>query len=121
MLLQLEKCFFKHSCISDEKWLSSVIDDNFTECGSSGCLYDKHNTVKDLLLCSSDRSIQIYNFICRNIDENTYLVNYITKSENGELYFRVSVWSNLKSEKFEPKLFYHQSTKLNENPDLTEF
>ena len=40
-LLSLEKDFFKLSYMSDKKWLSDIIHDDFIECGKSGDLFDK--------------------------------------------------------------------------------
>ncbi|MBQ8043975.1 MAG: nuclear transport factor 2 family protein [Clostridia bacterium] len=116
-ILFLEKSLFKHEYISNGKWLENTIHDKFAECGKSGLLYNKKGIVKFLLSCSQDRDITICNFECEKVDDNTWLVHYITKSNNGELYYRTSIWvkdNNL-------KLLYHQATKLNVDVELTEF
>lgn len=115
-ILFLEKSFILKECMSNKEWLDNIIHDNFIECGKSGLLFDKKGTVEFLLSCNDNRDITIYNFECQNIDNNTWLVHYITKSD-VELYYRTSIWGMDKN----LKLLYHQATKLNEQVELTKF
>lgn len=112
-LLRLEKDFFKLSCISDRNWLENIIHDSFTECGKSGLLFDKQQTVQDLLNCTADRNIDIYNFECSAVDEKTWIVHYITCSD-GRQYYRTSLWVMEDT----LRLYFHQASELNMKIDL---
>ena len=116
-LLSLEKRLFMHKYISDKNWLDNTIHEDFLECGKSGLIYNKKGTMEFLLSCTEDRDIKIYNFEYKKIDYNTYLIHYITKANNEELYYRTSVWVMDKN----LKLLYHQATKLNIVVNLAEF
>lgn len=107
-LLSLEKDFFKLSCISSREWLDAVLHDDFSEVGKSGILFDKEETMEGLLSCKSDRDIVIYNFCCEEIGENSWMVHYVTESEDGLIY-RTSIWSK----ETRMQLRFHQATKLN--------
>lgn len=109
-ILQLEKDLFKHEKISDINWLNNTIDDNFVECGKSGILFNKKETIEDLSKCTKDRDITIYNYTYSQIDNNTYLVHYVTNS-NNEYYYRTSIWINNNG----LKLLFHQASKLNDD------
>lgn len=109
-LLELEKSFFKYECISNRTWLESTIHDDFTECGKSGMLFNKQDTIESLLECKEDRNIEIYNFNCRRLDNNCWLVNYITITDEGQKYYRTSVWAGNEN----LQLYFHQATLLNE-------
>ncbi len=106
-LLTLEKDFFNLQYISDREWLDKILHDDFRECGRSGKLFDKFDTMEELLQCDSDRDIVICGFECVEINSNSWLVHYITEIE-GKQYYRTSVWVR------EPdmKLFFHQATEL---------
>ncbi len=115
-ILTLEKNLFKLEYISNKEWLEKTIDDKFIECGKSGYLFHKKDTIDSLLVCKEDRSITIYNYEYQQIDEKTYLIHYITKSQD-KIYYRTSIWtmdSNL-------KLLYHQATEFKENITLIEY
>lgn len=112
-LLDLEKCFFKLEYISDRVWLNTVLHNNFCECGKSGILFDKKETVESLLSCSEGRDITIYNFEYRPITDKCYLVHYITQS-GSEKYYRTSVWVMEDS----LKLFFHQASRLNSDVEV---
>lgn len=107
-LLELEQAFFKKQYISDPEWLNATLHEDFTECGKSGILFGKKEVMESLLSCAADRDIVIYNFSCEQIDENSWMVHYITESE-GEHYYRTSIWS--RGEQLQ--LRFHQATKLN--------
>lgn len=110
-LLELEKSFFRHCCISDRDWLEQTIHNDFVECGKSGILFNKQDTIQSLLECKTDRNIDIYNFNCCKIDDKSWIVHYITIADNGRKYYRTSVW--LKNKKLQ--LYFHQATSLNED------
>ena len=116
-LLELEKMLFDYSYISDRAWLENTIHDDFAECGRSGMLFNKHDVIQSLLECKESRKIEIYNFACRRIDEKSWLVNYITMTDDGQKYFRTSVWVEHKK----MQLFFHQATVLNEDIDLIKY
>ena len=114
-ILELEKSLFKLEYTSDENYLNKILHDNFLECGKSGFLFNKEITVKELLECTEDRNITIYNFTCEQIDNNTYLIHYVTISNNKK-YYRTSIWK----EENNLKLIYHQATEFNEDINLIE-
>ncbi len=113
-LLELEKSFFKHSCISDRAWLERTIHRDFIECGKSGMLFNKQDTIQSLLECKTDRKIEIYNFICRKFDDKSWIVHYITRTDQDQKYYRTSIWVGHKN----MQLYFHQATILNEEIDL---
>lgn len=115
-ILTLEKNLFKLEYISNKEWLEKIIDNNFSECGKSGYLFYKKDTIESLLECTEDRPIKIYNYEYKKIDEKTYLVHYITKSQD-KIYYRTSIWIN----NLELKLLYHQATEFHEKIDLIEY
>jgi len=113
-ILELEKSLFKVEYMSDYNYLDNIIADNFKECGKSGYLFDKKGTIDFLLSVKEDRKIDIYNFECEEITEESWLVHYITKNDTGELIYRTSIWvmkENL-------KLLYHQASVLKEEIKL---
>ena len=114
-LLSLEKSLFNLAYISDRKWLSAIIHDDYEECGKSGTLFNKDDVISALLSCESDRDITIYNFKFRELNKHCWIVNYITESENN-LYYRTSVWT----EGSHIQLRFHQASKLSGSVDLTK-
>jgi hypothetical protein len=114
-ILELEKNLLKYEYISNKDFLEKTIHDNFLECGKSGMLFNKEVTVNELLSCKEDRNIKIYNFTCEQIDANTYLIHYITISNDKE-YYRTSIWTKENN----LKLLYHQATEYNEDTILIE-
>lgn len=106
-LLELENSLFKLKYISDRKWLDITLHNDFRECGKSGRLFNKQETMESLIKFTSDRDIKIFDFECRNITDTSYLVHYITKSDNKR-YYRTSVW--VKEDGL--KLLFHQATEL---------
>lgn len=108
LLLELENRFFQHSYISDRDWLEQTLHENFLECGKSGRLFHKADTVNSLLQCKEDRQIQIEDFQCSKISSNTWIVHYLTGSSEGEPVFRTSIWIK----KHTLQLYFHQATKI---------
>ncbi len=110
ILLDLEKCFFKLKYTSDRAWLNKTLHDDFRECGKSGNLFNKQETVEGLLSCTEDRDIAVYNFEYNEAGDNCWLAHYITKN-NGDMYYRTSVW--VKNPAGNIQLLFHQATLLN--------
>lgn len=109
ILLELEKSFFKYEYISDRQWLSDILHPDFLECGKSGLLYTKEDTVEALLSCEEDRDIEILNFQWAQLAAGCFLVNYITESENIA-YYRTSLW--VWEDRL--RLRFHQASGLSE-------
>lgn len=112
----LEKAFFEYVYTSDEDWLDQTLSDSFKECGKSGYVSDKRKTMDDLLSLRENREIVIYNFECEAITEDSWIVHYITKTEQEEMIFRTSIWvldGNV-------KLFFHQASLLKEQVQLVQ-
>lgn len=91
-ILELEKRFFKKEYTSNIAWIQEVVDDGFIECGKSGKFFNKKQTINNLSKLPTDRLIDIYNYDCKKIDNNTYIVYYITKTGEGKNVFRTSLW-----------------------------
>ncbi len=108
-ILSLEKKFFSYNYISDKNWLEQILHDDFIECGESGLLSDKQDTVMSLLQCKQDRKISIYNYDCCQIDRKSWIVHYVTLSAENKKYFRMSIWVDQDG----LRLYYHQATLLN--------
>lgn len=115
-LLTLEKNFFQLDYISDPQWLDSILHTDFLECGKSGLLYDKAETIHALLTYRENRTIAIYNFECNALSSNCWMVHYITKDQAENLVYRTSIW--LKEEHFQ--LRFHQASILNTEISLIE-
>ncbi len=116
-VLELEKSLFKHEYMSDVTYLNEIIDDHFMEVGKSGKKYNKKDVIHDLSLVKEDRKITIYNFTCEKLSEDIYLIHYITKSNEGNIY-RTSIW---RKEYDRVKILFHQASLYRENVDLTEY
>lgn len=114
-LLKLEKAFFKIDNITNEKWLSSILHDNFKELGCSGVVYYKQDVIDAFSSFNSSREIVIYNFEYLQINSNCWMVHYITKKK-GEMFYRTSIW--LKEDAL--KIIFHQASKLHHTCILKE-
>lgn len=115
-ILELEKSLFKYEFISDIEYLNKIIDDKYVEVGKSGRKFLKNEVIKDLSILKQDRKISIYNFTCDKIGEKIYLIHYITKN-NEENIYRTSIW---KKENDEIKIIFHQASLYKEEIDLVE-
>lgn len=104
-LLALEKDFFRLERISDRNWLDSVLDSAFEECGKSGRLFGREETIRALLRCTADRPIALYSFTCAPVGAGCWLVHYLTR-EDGRLYYRTSLWVG----EDHPRLRFHRAT-----------
>lgn len=116
-ILELEKSLFKLEYMKNLDYLNKIIDDNYEEVGKSGILFNKKDVIRDLLKFEEDRKITIYNFKCRKIDENLWLVHYLTKSDN-KYFYRTLIWNK---ENDILKIIYHQASEYNEKIILEEF
>lgn len=115
-LLSLEKDFFKYDKITDRKWLDAVLHDNYREVGKSGIIFYKKDTINALLEATTDRNITIFNFDFEELKTDCWIVHYITRDNNDELFYRTSIWvkeNNL-------KLIFHQASRLKSSLDLEE-
>ena len=115
-ILELEKSLFKLEYMSNRDYLNEIIDDSYLELGKSGNFIDKDLVINELVNLKEDRSIDIYNYICNQIDNNTYLVHYITIS-NNQLFYRTSIWKK----QYKYKLLFHQASLIYDKVDLIKF
>ena len=115
-ILNLEKSLFKYEYMSNIEYLNSIIDDTYKELGKSGKMYNKEDVIKELSNLNSDRDIKIYNYECNSISDNIWLVHYITKNENINV-FRTSIWKNDNS----LKIIFHQASEYKDNIQLKEY
>ena len=95
---------------------SLVIDDTYEEIGKSGSIYNKKDVIQELNNLKEDRNIEIYNFKCNKISNNIYLVHYITKNNDKNIY-RTSIWK----EENNLKIIFHQASEYKENIELEKF
>lgn len=116
-ILELEKSLFKYEFMSDITYLNEIIDDNYVEVGKSGKKFNKKDVINDLSILKEDRKITIYNFTCDKIEEDIYLIHYITKNNNDNIY-RTSIW---KKEYDKIKIIFHQASLYRENVNLIEY
>ncbi len=112
--LGLEKDFFKLEIMKNKELLSERLDDDYLECGKSGRLFTKEDVIRDLGAMTEDRPIKIYNFSARELDEEYWLIRYITLSGEDQI-FRASLWS------VQGRMIYHQASKLTEPVELKEY
>lgn len=113
-LLELEKRFFDIQYMNDERWLNQMLHEDFQECGKSGVLCYKKETIQALLDFKKNRDIIIYNFNVTAISLNSWIVHYITISEHQQ-YYRTSIW--VKCDQLQ--LLFHQATRLYQKISLT--
>lgn len=116
-ILELEKSLFKVEYMTNIEYLNDVIADEYLEVGKSGLRFIKQDVVKELSALTEDRNITIYNYDCTRIDENTYLVHYITKSGEQNI-FRTSIW---KQDSERIYIIFHQASLYKEDAKLIKF
>lgn len=114
-ILEMEKKFFKYQYMNDKAWLNKVLHPAFKECGKSGYLSNKQETMEALMKCTKDRDIVIYNYEYIEMSTNTFLIHYITKLDNTFIY-RTSIWINEEH----LMLLFHQASTLNTATELIE-
>ena len=115
-ILNLEKSLFKYEYMSNIEYLDYIIDDTYEEIGKSGSIYNKNDVIKELSNLKEDRDIEIYNFKCNKISNNIWLVHYITKSNDKNIY-RTSIWREEES----LKILFHQASEYKENIELEKY
>lgn len=116
-ILELEKSLFKYEFMSNIKYLMKIIDDRYVEIGKSGKRIDKNDVIQELSNLKEDRKISVYNFNCEKIDRNIYLVHYITRNSDDNIY-RTSIW---KKDTDKIKIIFHQASLYKEDIDLIEY
>ena len=116
-ILKLEKSLFKYEFMSNKEYLNNIIDNDYKELGKSGRLFNKQDVINELSKLKTDRDIVIYNYKCSKINENIWIVNYITLSNNVTIY-RTSIW---KKEKDIVKILFHQASEYKEEVELFEY
>ena len=116
-ILELEKSLFKYEYMTDIVYLNEIIDDKYIEVGKSGKKFNKQDIINDLSILKEDREITIYNFTCDKIEENIYLIHYITKSNEDNIY-RTSIW---KKENGKIKIIFHQASLYKDNINLIKY
>lgn len=102
-ILSLEKSLFNIKYMNDYDYLNKVIDDEYLELGKSGRFFNKIDVINDLLNQKENRNIKIENYEFKKIDNNTYLIHYITND-----IYRTSIWINNNG----LKIIFHQASKL---------
>ena len=107
ILLAREKQFFMRVYTSDRSWLETVLHRDFLECGSSGRLFGREDTIQSLLALTGDRDITIYNYRCSALEPGCWLVNYMT-GMGEDWYYRTSIWVG----QVAPQLRFHQASRL---------
>lgn len=105
-LYDLECSLFKSEYLCNEEYLNSVFHDDYMEYGKSGLIYRKKDTI-DSLLNSGDRNIKIIDFSSEKIDENTYIVHYISIHNEDNKVLRTSIWID---NGVNLQLLFHQGT-----------
>lgn len=105
-ILELEKSLFRYKYMSDVVYLERILDDNYLEVGKSGKRINKGDVINELSNLKEDRDINIYNFTCDEIEKGLYLVHYITKNGDDNI-FRTSIW---KKEQGSIKMLFHQAS-----------
>ena len=117
-ILELEKSLFKYEFMSDITYLNEIIDDKYMEIGKSGNKFNKKDVINELSILKNDRIITVYNFTCDKIEENIYLIHYVTKNKNGDNIFRTSIW---RKENEKIKIIFHQASLYKEDIELIEY
>ena len=105
ILYELETSLFKGEYLSNKEYLENIFHDDFMEYGKSGLVYYKEDTIKSLYNIG-DRDIKIEDFTYNKIDNNTYIVHYISISNDVSTY-RTSIWLDNGRQL---QLYFHQGT-----------
>ena len=116
-ILELEKSLFKYEYMTDIAYLNEIIDDQYIEVEKSGKQFNKEDVIKELSILKEDRKISIYNYTCELLEEKIYLIHYITKSNEDNIY-RTSIW---KKENGKIKIIFHQASLYKEKVNLIEY
>ena len=107
-LYELETSLFKGEYLEDKEYLENVFHDEFMEYGKSGLIYRKKDTIESLLGIG-DRDIKVLDFTSEKIDENTYIVHYVSVHKDDVKVLRTSIWKD-NGEMLQ--MFFHQGTLM---------
>ena len=103
--------------MTDIAYLNEIIDDQYIEVEKSGKQFNKEDVIKELSILKVDRKISIYNYTCELLEEKLYLIHYISKSNEYNIY-RTSIW---KKENGKIKIIFHQASLYKEIVILIEY
>ena len=103
--------------MSDLAYLERILDDDYLEVGKSGKRINKNDVINELSNLKEDRDITIYNYTCDEIADGLYLVHYITKNGDDNI-FRTSIWKNKQGSM---KMLFHQASLYKDNIELIEY
>ncbi len=109
-ILELEKNFFQCKYLQDKEYIADIFDDDYFEMGKSRKRYNKQDAIAALSSIDEDRSIEIFDFECNQIDSNVYLVHYTTR-ESGIDAYRTSIWRNTNGKL---RIIFHQATAFSQ-------
>ena len=116
-ILEMEKSLFKYEYMSNKEYLNNILDDRYEELGKSGKKYNKHDVISKLNNYKSDRNIVIYNYTCKEISKDIWIIHYITLS-NSTKFYRTSIW---KKDINSIKIVFHQASEYKEDINLVLF
>lgn len=108
---ELETSLLKPEVRSSREELDKLLADDFMEFGSSGNIYRKEDTLKNLPASSDKVEFSMGDFKVRQLSENLVLATFKTeKTINGVekiTSLRSSIWKKVGDEW---QLFFHQGT-----------
>lgn len=103
---ELESSLFKKEYLSNKEYLENIFHDNYMEYGKSGLIYYKQDTILSLY-GSNDRDIVIDDLYSEKINDNVYIVHYVSIHKDGSKVLRSSIWIYTIDGY---KLYFHQGT-----------
>ena len=101
IILELEKSLLRHDVRTSREKLGSLLANDFIEYGTSGRIYDKESTLKDLP-SALQTDFLVTDFTVRELSPHVAIVNYKTeKSVEGQkiISLRTSIWKETKGQK----------------------
>lgn len=108
ILREKETAFFHYKYTSNREWLEHTLHAQYSEFGSSGCCFQREEVIHALSALTHDRSIEMDQFRCEQVSEDTYLIHYVTQKQTDR-YYRTSLWVR-ENEHFQ--LRFHQASLL---------
>lgn len=110
----LETELHKKEVRNNAEIVAELLADDFVEFGSSGLVYDKEMTLRDLGKEEVDLEIEVEDFKVKELAEDVFLVTYITskldpKDSSKFRSLRSSVWRNVDGKW---RMIFHQGTKI---------
>ena len=116
LIYQYEHDFFSYAFCSSVDNLENRFADGFIECGVSG-IHTRQDVINSLSQIASNREISLSNFYVEMLSDTVILARYEAFIKNiNRLSFHSSVWVRQNDDW---KIFYHQSTKLNNEKSET--